>query len=183
MPEMDSDHALTSRRYKLLFGVRRSIRYHNYRRQFCLSGQSAITFLILLLGAGSTASLLEWMNLPAYQKLAPVGITVLASLGLVVGLVGKASLHHDLYRRFIHLEREFLKESTLSWKSLNRLEDQRLEIEMDEPATYQALNRRCHNELVRSEGRYQEVLKLNVSHLLLMNFWRFDNLPIAQRPN
>ena len=176
----DVEH-LATRRYKLLFGVRRSVRYHSYRRQHYISTQSLISFLILLLASGSVLNLFVGiMNAELFGSLAPVGITVLASISLAYGPTAKASLHFDLYRRFITLEREFLR-ADLNADVLDELEDRRLEIEMDEPPTYQALNRHCHNELLKSEGRYELLEDLGFRHRLLMGFWRFDALPRSQR--
>ncbi|MYB53719.1 MAG: hypothetical protein F4X77_16210 [Acidobacteriia bacterium] len=120
---------------------------------------------------------ISWFDLAA-----PVAITILASAGLVYGPTGKASLHFDLYRRFINLEKEFLSRD-LSDQELDRLEGLRLEIELDEPATYQALDRLCHNELLKSEGRYELMLDLGLWHRLWMGFWRFDDLPKSQGQN
>lgn len=105
---------------------------------------------------------------------------MLASISLAYGPTEKASLHYDLYRRFIRLEREFLR-AELTTKALSDLEDKRLEIEMDEPAIYQALNRHCHNEILKSEGRYDLLEHLGLRHHLLKGFWRFDDLPRTQR--
>ncbi len=105
---------------------------------------------------------------------------MLASISLAYGPTAKASLHYDLYRRFIRLERQFLR-AELTTKVLDALEDKRLEIEMDEPATYQALNRLCHNEILKSEGRYDLLEHLGLWHHLLKGFWRFDDLPRSQR--
>lgn len=172
---------LATRRYKLLFGVRKSVRYHSYRRQHYVSTQSFITLTILILASGSVLNLIvDTMNAGSFQSLAPVGITVLASISLVYGPTEKASLHYDLYRRFIRLEREFLR-AELTTKALSELEDKRLEIEMDEPAIYQALNRLCHNEILKSEGRYDLLEHLGIHHHLLKEFWRFDDLPRTQR--
>jgi len=180
-PHPSEFQPLAARRYKLLFGVRRSVRYYSYRRQHYISTQSFISLLILILGSGSVLNLfVDSMSAGWFQSLAPVGITVLASISLVYGPTAKASLHYDLYRRFIRLEREFLPED-LNAEALDRLEDKRLEIEMDEPATYQALNRLCHNELLKSEGRYDRLEHLGIQHHVLKGFWRFDNLPRSQR--
>ena len=181
VPHSSESNNLASRRYKLLFGVRRSVRYHSYRRQHYIATQSFISLLILILGSGSVLNLfVETIKADWFQPIAPVAITVLASISLVYGPTAKASLHYDLYRRFIRLEREFVR-AELDARELDRLEDKRLEIEMDEPATYQALNRLCHNELLKSEGRYDLLESLKIHHLLLKGFWRFDNLPRSQR--
>ena len=76
------------------------------------------------------------------------------------------------------LEIDFLKHEGWTDKVIDALETKRLEIEIDEPATYQALNRHCYNELVRSEGRPQCMKELKFYHRWLKSLWRFDNLPV-----
>ncbi len=93
------------------------------------------------------------------------------------GLSSKAALHNDLYRRFANLEREFAAVGLDDAEGLSRLTDKRLEIEMDEPATYKAFARLYHNELIRSEGRSERALRLDFHQRVLMNLLRFDNLP------
>ena len=117
----------------------------------------------------------EW-----FKILAPMAITMLAALSLVYGLTAKVALHNDLYRRLVDLKRDFTK-SDCEDKQLRRLADWRLEIEMDEPAIYQALNRHCHNELLRSEGRFELMERLPVQQSLIKDILRFDNLPVTQR--
>ena len=97
---------------------------------------------------------------------------------MVYRLPAKASLHNDLYRRFVDLERAFLHQEQWSDSVLDSLEDQRLQIEKDEPATYQALSRLCYNELVKSEGRPGRMKKLQWYQRLFRDVWRFDDLPL-----
>ena len=166
-------------RYHLLFGVRRSVRYHSYRHQFYIGAQSTIHFVIIVLGSGSLLNLLDDQHATGLSVWGAFIITLLASLSLVFGLSSKAALHNDLYRRFANLEREFTAVGPEDEKALARLLDRRLEIEMDEPATYKALNRLCHNELVRSEDRSEYALKLQLHQRVFRHFLRFDNLSEA----
>lgn len=179
-PDTAVNRALEQEWYKQLFGVRRSVRYHSYRRQFYLGAQALTSFLIIVLGSGSAMVLFSELDAEWFKILAPMAITVLAALSLVYGLTAKAALHNDLYRRFVDLERDFTR-SACEDKQLRRLADRRLEIEMDEPAIYQALNRHCHNELLRSEGRFELMERLQVQHRLFKDILRFDNLPVTQR--
>ena len=166
-------------RYRLLFGVRRSVRYHSYRRQFYLNTQSVFSFVILLFGSASIVKLFEGSRAEAwFASVAPVVITTLAALSLVYRLSEKASLHNDLYRRFVDLEKKFHQQADWNEEVLDRLNQHRLGIEMDEPATYHALDRLCHNELVKSEGRPEHTVGLSAFHRLFRNFLRFDALPI-----
>lgn len=179
MPRPDLEESIRRRRYHLLFSVRRSVRYHSYRHHFYIGLQSASSFVILLLGSASVFKIFD--DPPSegwFATAAPAAITVLAALALVYRLPAKASLHNDLYRRFVDLERAFLHQEQWSDSVLDSLEDQRLQIEKDEPATYQALSRLCHNELVKSEGRPEHMKKLQWYQRLLRDVWRFDDLPV-----
>ena len=157
-------------RYKLWFSVSRSIRYHNYRRRFYGTLDSCLTFFILLAGSANFA-------LAVNQAVAPwilgVFITVFASIKLAFQISTKATLHTDLYRRFIQLEKRLYAQS----RNTEVLYEERLSIESDEPSTYQALNRICHNEVLRTEDRFELFEPLRLHHRLLCNFLPFTHLP------
>ena len=179
MPDPDHEDRIRRRRYNLLFSVRLSVRYHSYRHHFYIGAQSASSFVILLLGSASVFKIFEGsVGEEWFVAAAPAAITALAALGLVYRLPAKASLHNDLCRRFVDLERAFLGHKQWSDAVLDSLEDQRLQIEKDEPATYQALSVLCHNELVKSEGRPEHMKKLQWYQRLLRDICRFDDLPL-----
>ena len=70
---------------------------------------------------------------------------------------------------------------SLSEEFLTSIESEQLDIEMNEPPVYHALNRSCQNELLRSEGRPELFLPLGRFHRTFRNFLHFPNLPAAQR--
>lgn len=165
-----------SKRHRdLLFTVRKSIRYHNYRHKFYLWVQSVASFMALVMGSTAFANLTE---LAGWNRWLAFCIAVLSAIVLVFRVIDKAILHHDLYRRFIHLERKFLAISGND--ELDTLHGIMLEIEADEPPIYSALNRFCHNEVLKSEGQYNYLQPLHWHHRMLKNLWDFDNLPIMQ---
>lgn len=171
---------LELRRYDLLLGVRRSVRYHDHRRRFYLGVQAWINFANVALGSAAAAQFFVTLGAEWVQLGFPAVIALLSALSLVVGVSDKAAQHFDLYRRFIRLERRFLG-APLDTPTLDRLEDKRLAIEMDEPSDDQALDVACHNELVRSEGRPELMEPLRLHHRLLKGVFRFAQLPLAQR--
>lgn len=170
---------LSERRYKLLFGVRRSVRYHDHRRRFYVAAQAWVNFVGVVLGAAAAAQVFTRAELEWGQWLFPALIALVSAYALVVRIADKAVLHVDLYRRFIRLERRFLK-APIGKDKLDSLEDARLEIEMEEPPIYQALNRSCHNELLKSEGRYSLLLPLRPHQRLLKGLFRFEQLPLTE---
>ena len=140
---------LRKRRRELLFDVRKSVRYHDYRRKHYLQLQSIINFLGVVLGSAAFAAL---QQLEPWNRVFPAGFAVLSAIALVFRVTEKALLHYHLYQRFIGLEREFLDCSEWSSDTLDELENDKLKIEADEPSVYSALNRLCHNEILMIEG-------------------------------
>ncbi len=111
----------------------------------------------------------------------PAVFVISSSIALVLRFSDKASDHSDLYKRFIRLERKFIKIADWTQDDLNALESEMLEIEADEPSIYSALNRTCHNEVLRSEGLYKELQPLDLRHRAFKHFWNFHQLPVKCR--
>ena len=170
---------LASREHKLQFAVRKSVRYHTHRRNYYLTVESWLTFSTLVLGSAAAISALSRSGLEWIHWTAPAAIAVISAINLANRTSRKVALHSDLGNRFARLEKRFLEPEPLSTLRLDELERERLDIEMDEPATYQALNRTCHNEVLRSMGRAGELQPLRLRHRTLKNVWRFNYLPIA----
>lgn len=171
--------ALHDRHYEVLFGIRRSVRYHDHRRRFYSSVGSTINFFIVIGACLIVAS--TFAGSEALQRAAGAFVAVLVAIDLVSGTVEKATLHADLYRRFIHLEKRMLNPGSLNSEALTSIESVQLDIEMDEPSVYHALNRSCHNEILRSEGRPELFETLNWFHRTFRNLLHFPNLPPTQR--
>lgn len=169
------------RRYYVLFGIRRSVRYHDHRRRFYLNFRTAINFFTVIAGSAIVASSVAVS--PSHLMLWAAGsvVAILALLDLAVGTADKATLHADLYRRFIGLEKRLLNSEKQSAEALDSIESDQLDIEMDEPSIYHALNRSCHNELLRSEGRPELFETLSWSHRTFKNVFHFPNLSATKR--
>lgn len=145
---------LDDRTYDLLFGIRRSVRYHNHRRRFYEIWNS-ITVAAAMLGGSSVvatflADLAEgWSWLPVCLAAA---VAVLGTVDLAVGTLRCAYLHGDLARRFISLEQRFAHGRSLEDDEHEELTRARLGIEADEPPPLRLLDVMCHFELLRSLG-------------------------------
>lgn len=141
-------------RDKLLFGVRKSVRYHDKREGFFLTVRNAVDLTVFLLG--STAALLFTETFGSSVPLkVKVFVPLVAVLGTGITLVlqvgAKAILHNSLKRRFIALEQELIAcEGRATAKRVKKLQMERLAIESDEPPVLEVLNRICHNETVRA---------------------------------
>lgn len=141
---------LDIRWHELLFGVRRSIRYHRHRQRFFDRLNKVGNILAALSGSATLAaslssatSLLPWL----------AGATaVFSAADLVVGTATAARNHHDLARRFTALEQRLLETQEPDEVMWREVIQQRLAIEADEPPPLLVLNSMCHNELLRAMG-------------------------------
>jgi hypothetical protein len=142
---------LEERRHGLLFGIRRSIRYHSRRRRFFDKVNKFSTFLTALGGTATIASVLAEMG-RLWTLTFATSVAVFSAVDLVVGTAQAARLHDDLSRDFINLEKEFISIKDFTEDDYRRLSAIRLEIEAKEPPVYKVLDAMCHNELCRALG-------------------------------
>lgn len=158
--------------HDLLFGVRRSIRYHARRRMFFDRFRQLTSALGVILGSATVFTLLNEME-PLYPSLAAALVTVLFTIDLVVGTGPAARLHNDLNRRFIDLERQMeLEEIPIDGHALAKHKAYRLEIEVDEPPVHRVLDMMCHNELLRAMGyEKSHFARIRLHQRLLAHFF------------
>jgi len=136
--------------HNLLFGVRRSVRYHDRRVRFFDFIRKGISILTLLSGSGAIITAIALAG-TAYIIIASATVAILSAIDLIFDPAGYARLHNDLKRRFINLESEMTLEGK-SQSNINRLTSTRLAIEADEPPVLRILDIICHNEMLRSMG-------------------------------
>ena len=152
---MDSESNNGKGHYKLLFRVRRSIRYHSQRQKHYTSLHNVVLFFALCLSSVSivafaTAVGKDWS---LWVKLSPAAlVSILSAADLVFGYAQKAWLHADFVRKFTDLERRLLTPEGKNPASITDVQDQVLEIEAAEPPVLQVLDTLCRNELMRAEG-------------------------------
>lgn len=158
--------------HDLLFGVRRSIRYHARRRMFFDRFRQLTSALGVILGSATVFTLLNEME-PLYPSLAAALVTILFTIDLVVGTGPAARLHNDLNRRFIDLERQMeLEEIPIDGHALAKHKAYRLEIEVDEPPVHRVLDMMCHNELLRAMGyEKSHFARIRLHQRLLAHFF------------
>ena len=171
----------------LLFGVRRSVRYHSRRQKFF---QNCHTLLMIFTMVA--ASLTFAANYPSstlaeswpdwIMHWLPALIALFAIVDVVIGFSNKAWRHGDFMRGFNDLQCEMealhLK-GNASADDVARLTKERLRIEADEPPVLHVLNTICHNELMRAMGyRQDEMVKITFFQRLLAPFfdWREQRL-------
>ena len=137
-----------------MFGIQRSVRYHNHRRRFYeLWNTTTVTCGVLGGSLAATAFLAGlpdgWNWLPAALAGA---VALLSAVDLAVGTARCADLHGDLARQFISLEQRFAHGRNLGDAKHEDLVKARLSIEASEPPVLRLLDVMCHFELLRSKG-------------------------------
>lgn len=132
-----------------LFGVRKSVRYHQRRRSFFEWIHTSFAALQVVAGSSAVAT---WV---AENGSWGIGLAasaaLLAAIDLVVGTSRRATAHVSLAQRFAQLEREmvpFERDRTIGESAASTFRQQRLEIEESEPPKKRVIDILCHNELV-----------------------------------
>lgn len=138
-------------RQQLLFNIRRSIRYHNARRQHYERLHLLTSALCVTFGTGTTFALLFGVD-RSWAAAAAAIVTVAAVLDLVVGTTTKVRMHHDLSRRFIALEKLIIQKIHANALDLRHWEAERLTIQADEPPLLKVLETMAHNDLLQAYG-------------------------------
>ena len=139
--------------HKLLFGVRRSIRYHSKRQAFFERIDRWLTFALLLLGSGSALSILQ------DYKAVGLAVTCISSLKLVFAFGSKANRHAQFVKDFTRLEKRLYGDE--SAETVAAVTRERLDIESAEPPVMHVLNDLCHNELLQAMGYDAKTLRSN----------------------
>lgn len=160
----------------LLFGIRRSVRYHGRRRQHFECLHKLVLFSALVLSSVTVATFAAAIGAgwPLWLKLLPpAAVSVLAGLDLVFGFIQKAWLHADLLRQFTDLERQLVVGRDEPTAALvDSVTEQRLRIEVTEPPVLRVLDTLCHNELPRAMGYARErQVKVNFLQRLCAPFF------------
>ena len=143
-------------KHDMLFGVQRSIRYHNRRRRFFDRFDLSVNALSLMLGSTTVYGVLSNGDDGRVALIAASLVTVFAAINLVVGSARQARLHADLSKRFIQLEKKIIKIKNPEENNLFSWCEERLDIEVEEPPVLHVLDTICHNELLRSKGYSKE---------------------------
>ncbi|MHB8123752.1 MAG: hypothetical protein ACYDG4_16565 [Desulfuromonadaceae bacterium] len=153
---MDTTNEAGARLYGLLFGIRRSIRYHSRRQMFFDSLYKWTQVLSLISGSATVAVVIAKYTDCAIWLAAMVAI--FSAFNLIFGFSGSARLHNDLARRFSELEKRIIRDQNPSMESIASFEVDRLDIEMVEPPILKTLDLLCHNELCRALGYGEEAM-------------------------
>ena len=137
--------------YHQLFGVRRSVRYHQRRRSYLEAWHTCIAATQVVCGSSGVAAL--------FADATAIGLSLtavpplLAAVDLVFGTTRRATLHAGLGRQFSQLEADMVPHEAegegLEDSLLANFQRRRLAIEADEPPKLRVVDLLSHNDLVR----------------------------------
>lgn len=166
-----SEHVQRPRQHDLLFGVRRSVRYHARRRRFFDRLRRGITFLTVIAGISTLTILLSNIR-PPWPLVTAAMVTLFGIIDLILNTAEGARLHADLSRRFIELEIDIvLAGEILGDQQMREFAGRRLRIELEEPPMMRVLDCVCHNEIVQAMGHGKEYeVKLTKAQRFFANF-------------
>lgn len=165
--------------HELLFGVRRSIRYHTRRCRFFDNMNIWCKFLAILGGTATITALLHSAGKEWAVGFAAL-VTIFSAFDLVIGTTQKARSHSDFARQFVDLEKAITAAPPSSEEDIRMFTARRLEIEANEPPPLRILDMLCHNELCRSLG-YDEAhyVKIRWYQRLLCQFIDVGDYSVA----
>ena len=161
--------ALDDRTYELLFGIRRSVRYHDRRRRFH-EIWNTFTVAIAAIGGSGATILFFALDKPIIPAAISATVALTGAMDLAVGTVRKADRHGDLARQFITLEQEFSSGLNLEDGAYETLTRRRLQIEASEPVALRLLDAMCHFEVLRSLGDREHHPRVPLYRRILANW-------------
>jgi len=139
--------------YDLLFGVRRSIRYHNHRRRFFDGLDKFTKILSAVFGSAAVATALSGHHV--VTGVFAFIIAFFSAIDLVIAAGPSARLHADLAKRFAELEATIVRLDSPTPQKVRELVADRLMIEADEPPILRVLDSVVYNELCKALGYEQ----------------------------
>lgn len=171
-----TEEILKDKWHDLLFGVRRSARYHVLRRQFFDRLGFITNFLIIITGGGTVIAVGREESHHIVAMTFAALVAIFSAIDLIVGCSRAARDHHDLARDFIELEKKLMvDEPHPSVEKLIAYTAKRLEIEKEEPPKLCALDLLCADELVKAGGYPEdEFHKFAWYHRRFAHVYSFD---------
>lgn len=172
----DNKLDLSEDHHKLLFGVRRSIRYHSRRRSFFDHLSKTAAVLSAISGSATIIAILS--PHPKVAMSFAGAVAVISAINLVVSPAQAARSHHDFLKSFIGLEKDLVATSpeAMTQHQYNYLNSARLDIEAQEPPVLQVLDTICHNELIRALGYDKtELVKVSCWQRWASNFFDLND--------
>ncbi|MBR0573365.1 MULTISPECIES: hypothetical protein [Pasteurellaceae] len=144
-----STEVLEQRKKSLLFDIRRSQRYHQYRIRFFNFWERMTNFISIVLSSSAVYSYAT--TYPNLALILSFILTIFSALSLVIGFGNKARDHQSFLQTFSQLETDLLK-NLLSDDLITEIETRMFAIDNKEPPTLIVLEQRCYNEQIIADG-------------------------------
>ncbi len=163
-----------TKRYNLLFDIRRSRRYHLWRVRF-FQRWNAVRMLLFLAATSSVVAGLfaGWGDL-VVKVLGSVS-ALFAAAEMVLRLGPKEIEHRSFAKQYVSLERDIeAKGEELSDHDLDAFRAAYLEIEVDEPPILPTLNSICRNQQIQADhgdNAYKYQRQISLARQLWARFW------------
>ena len=178
--------------YHQLFGVRRSVRYHQRRRSCFESWHGCIAAVQVVSGSSAIAALVaEGAALGAIGIYLAAVPPLLAAVDLVFGTTRRATLHAGIGRQFSQLEADMVAHEadrdSVTAATLASFKKRRLAIEADEPPKLRVVDLLSHNDLVRGTYTHGQtyrigLIRLALGHVLDVNVDKALSSPTPFQP-
>ena len=178
--------------YQQLFGVRRSVRYHQRRRSYFEACHGFTAAVQVISGSTAVAVLLSkgaaLNEFGIYLAAVP---PLLAAIDLVFGTTRRATLHSVLGRQFSQLEADMVPHEndveSVTQEVLARFKTCRLRIESDEPPKLRVIDLLSHNDLVRGTYTHGDIYPIGLfrsvlGHAFDVNVDKAQNNSIPFKP-
>lgn len=164
------------------FGVQRSARYHSDMRRFYGLIRDYILFINVVFSSYAIFSLIAE---GPFAAIAMLLVAILSATSLVFRVSEMAMLHQTLYEDFVRLDKEMTRCSADSVNAAHNFQTKRLEIEIKEPPYRRVLNSMKHNDLCRSIGRNDYLLRIRWYQRLFSRFMDIapDRIDYVKRPS
>ena len=164
--------------WDLLWGVRRSIRYHDRRRRFFEACHS------IVLGFGIALAVVGFAV--ANKTISEQWLAIFSILTMLVFLLdllfafSRCAWHHtSLKHKFGELEKKIITNDDKA--NIATLKACRIEIEKDEPPIRRALDLLCHNELAKSRRETKDdIYKVTLSQRLTAQIFSWPNIQVEK---
>ncbi len=169
--------------YHILFGVRRSVRYHQRRRSYFEFLHNCITLWHIM--AGSSAMVFFFGQLGHWGGGLAATSALLAAGSLALGIPRRMTWHATLSQKFSQLEHEMApyEDADIDQAIVPRFQQRRLEIEAEEPPKLRTIDLLCHNELVKSTYTHGDVYPIGWWKRLLGHIFDLEVDAILDKPS
>lgn len=133
-----------SERFGVVYKCRVSTIYHRKRERFFSLLDKLSSAFALVAGAGAMTDFLPSASAKAIAGAIVAAVTL---PGIVFGWADKSRAHALLAAKFVNLEADIEGAGVLEAQALDKLKEQALLIEMEEPPQLSCLTRICQNEI------------------------------------